>query len=65
MIEVHPRGPRGSLAHKRLTRCAACTLPCTREEDELVGFCDECLEASDPRTYQGYPEGWVTLGGGD
>ena len=48
-----------------IDRCAACASPCVREQRALVGFCDECLEASDPRTFLGYPEDWVTYGGGD
>lgn len=48
-----------------LDRCASCGAPCMRDEDALVGFCDDCLEASDPRTYLGYPEDWVMLGGSE
>lgn len=69
MLDLYPRDPTffrpADAEHQCLTRCAACGDFCLRERDALVGFCDECLEGSDPKTFVGYPDGWVMLGGGD
>ena len=50
-----------ALAHPEALPCATCGDPCPAE-NELVAFCEECLSASDLRSY---PDGWVMLGGWD
>lgn len=49
------------IALRAVLPCATCGAPCS-SKDELVTFCDECLSASDLRSY---PEDWVMLGGWD
>ena len=65
MHELQRRKADGKRARSRLHPCSTCGTMCGAELEALVGFCDECLEASDPQSFAGYPDDWVMLGGGD